>query len=494
MERERFPTFRRIGAGIVRISRRLIRAAPKVGFALLVLFVLAAIPWTYFNIKYGGELEAELARIKAAGEPVTLAEVVPKPVPDEQNAAVLYQKVFNVSFEGGPRPAQEEPARDTPRRGFNDMPEWYEKALVDYFKGKQGSVEAQVRQVFEDPVVRKRLEILRRASERPYCVFPINWQDGWDALLPHLATFRQATRYVTGKMLITAADGDVDGALAWGRVGLRMSEHAAQEPTLVGQLVGTAMRTIVLVGAERMLSDATPSMAAAAETERHVAGLDASAGYVRAMQAERGLGRWAFTEGVRRGARGIWAVIGDGPSPGDGARVPLWVRLYVGPLGAPVRSFDELQYLAYMREVLEISRKPFREVGDTLDLAARQFVLPIYRPDPLTRVLCPAFGRMLLKRDLAIAQLDISRLALALKAYKHRNGVYPQKLVAVQDLVSGEVPRDVFSGELLHYESRGEGFILYSVGQNLKDDGGLKPNDEKNIGWADGDVVWECSR
>ena len=89
MSTKHFRTFGRIGHWLVRI-------APRVGFGLLVLFGLAAIPWTYFNIKWGRPLEVELAALKAQGMPLTLAEAAPEPVPDDQNAALVYNEVFQV--------------------------------------------------------------------------------------------------------------------------------------------------------------------------------------------------------------------------------------------------------------------------------------------------------------------------------------------------------------------------------------------------------------
>ena len=35
-----------------------------------------------------------------------------------------------------------------------------------------------------------------------------------------------------------------------------------------------------------------------------------------------------------------------------------------------------------------------------------------------------------------------------------------------------EIPLDLFIDKPLHYEREGKGYLLYSVGMNLKDDGG----------------------
>lgn len=58
------------------------------------MLLLPAAVWLYYDIKFGRQLEAKLAELKAQGMPLTLAEAAPQPVPDDQNAAVSYQKVF----------------------------------------------------------------------------------------------------------------------------------------------------------------------------------------------------------------------------------------------------------------------------------------------------------------------------------------------------------------------------------------------------------------
>jgi hypothetical protein len=49
------------------------------------------------------------------------------------------------------------------------------------------------------------------------------------------------------------------------------------------------------------------------------------------------------------------------------------------------------------------------------------------------------------------------------------------------------VPKDIFANDAeLHYKSQGDGYLLYSVGENGKDDGGKGRDDaKKGEGWDD---------
>ncbi|MEZ6068761.1 MAG: hypothetical protein R3C10_00540 [Pirellulales bacterium] len=56
--------------------------------------------------------------------------------------------------------------------------------------------------------------------------------------------------------------------------------------------------------------------------------------------------------------------------------------------------------------------------------------------------------------------------------YRAENGSYPDAAGQARAELLDEVPRDVFSGEPLHYELRGDGYLLYSVGPDGENDGG----------------------
>jgi len=69
-------------------------------------------------------------------------------------------------------------------------------------------------------------------------------------------------------------------------------------------------------------------------------------------------------------------------------------------------------------------------------------------------------------------QFDLTRVAIALDIQHSNDGMYPDSLNDLHVDSLGELPLDRFSGYPLHYERRGDGYLLYSVGPNAKDDQG----------------------
>ena len=106
-------------------------------------------------------------------------------------------------------------------------------------------------------------------------------------------------------------------------------------------------------------------------------------------------------------------------------------------------------------------------------------------------MLLPAFDRTFARRDSAIAQLRLAEVALLLKACKGERGEYPESLAELEEFVGRELPADPFSGGPLVYRREGAGFLLYSLGANLEDDGGVAA--ERRV-LEEGDIVVRCVR
>ena len=138
---------------------------------------------------------------------------------------------------------------------------------------------------------------------------------------------------------------------------------------------------------------------------------------------------------------------------------------------------------------------PYREGEDQLDaLSLGLSRLPTYRA-VVTKLLFPVFGRANAKRDQGVARIALCRVVLALKAYNYEHGAYPETLYELQETLDWKLPEDPFSGADFVYQRQGEGFKLYSIGQDLKDSGG-QPRGPIGYGYKpqlDFDIVWECS-
>jgi hypothetical protein len=69
--------------------------------------------------------------------------------------------------------------------------------------------------------------------------------------------------------------------------------------------------------------------------------------------------------------------------------------------------------------------------------------------------------------------LDLTRVAAALAVYRAEQGEYPETLDQLVPGVVAQVPNDLYSGKPFIYRRMPDaGYLLYSVFENGKDDGG----------------------
>jgi len=458
-----------------------------VGISLLVVILFGL--WLYFDIKYQHMIDVELARIRAEGWPVTAAECAPEPVPDAQNAAVLYQQVFQIDFDA-----------PDPWGGSDLLPDIDSDLIKAFREEPTAEIERQVQTLLTDPETTKVLGILREAAERPYSVFPIHWEKGDESItIAPMARFRNACFLISLRALASARAGRIGEALDWCRVGLRMSEHVAAEHTLIAELVSIAMNSIIIGKAEGFLDTGAVSPQDARRMEDCLRQIDLRAHFTNAMITERALGLAGFR------------VFHDNPTfcyntfcpqypdipeefsemfPGcRDLRSKAAARTYCSRLAWPLQKLDQLHYLTMMREQIELSRQPYYLTKSNYD--AREQTLedmPGYQV-PATRILTPVYGRAAAKRDYSIAQIALFRVVLALKAYKYERRAYPESLAQLQHTLSWQLPQDPFSGNSFVYRREGKGFKLYSLWSDLDDDGG-EPIEKHR--YEDGDIVWEC--
>ena len=69
---------------------------------------------------------------------------------------------------------------------------------------------------------------------------------------------------------------------------------------------------------------------------------------------------------------------------------------------------------------------------------------------------------------------SLAHLALSLAEFRNDHRTYPKALTELSPKYVAEVPRDPFSDANLIYKPVADGYSLYSVGPNGKDDGGLR--------------------
>ena len=105
-----------------------------------------------------------------------------------------------------------------------------------------------------------------------------------------------------------------------------------------------------------------------------------------------------------------------------------------------------------------------------------QFPLSILWSDWPMEYVVPSVSHIVDTSDSAVmGRKGLTEVSLALAAFKAEHAAYPAKLEVVVPNELKTLPDDLFTDEPLNYTRTEAGYVLYSVGPNLKDDGGKTP-------------------
>jgi hypothetical protein len=450
---------------------------------LAILLLVFAAPWLYLDWRMKRDVEETFARLEAAGYPMSLNELAPGPVPDDQNAAVLYQQVFRVDFETGEND-----------NAFSKITG--SAAVYDYYSGDIGP--AAVRPVLTSPRAQQALDLLRRGSLRAECAFPIDWDQHQLIRFPHYAQFREAARWLSAAAKLDANDGRLDDAAEWTETSLRMSEHLAREPVLIGQLVVIALHAIALEGAEQAFSDQpAPSPEAVHDLQQLIRSIDLERSMKRAMRGEAAIRVDMARDVVANNetAREMLASLASNSYLSD--RHSRVLSLYPHPIMRPMRNADAVACLQEAEQsFLAAEGKPRTRQPPAHKMPGLLGEIGIPGTLPLVRMISYLgyYDKAWEKVTFTQTHLELLDIALELKLYKARHGQYPATLAEIEPTFGRALPEDPYANAPLIYRREGEGFVLYSFGQDGDDDGGLDRDDPLFKYYDNMDITWKTTR
>jgi len=450
--------------------------------AIIVLLVAH----TALNLHSMLMLRRARADLAGDGRPMHMDELAPARLAPAQNAAVDLRAAFGL--------LTDDPTETTGTAAVAaTVEDWTWPSNADAPADAQTPAATPEPGVIDD--MRRRLvgleltpvfDRLERAIAKPHANFDLNYSDGFELQLPHLAPFRQGARLMAVRARIRAMDGDMVGALDDVARIARLGRLLETEATTISQLVRIAVLSISTRTLHRILADNPEAtlpteqaealgkiLAAAREAEPAVT--------ARIMDAERIIAGQDCFEQFLAGDRTLdkLALLGVQPvSRSAGNRFAA--KLYASYLCRPMVRMDYCKYLRTMAMLRRSWDEPYGNATAEL-VAERIKQLPKWAI--LSNLLLPGLPRV---RDTVAkvqTNLSLAELALAVVRYRDQHGRYPADL---QELGLDAAPVDPCSGQSLHYRVDDDGCIFYSVATNRLDDGGSSEQD------ADGplDLVW----
>ena len=435
----------------------------QVFVALLVVLLLVH---TALLVLSGVTLRNAYRDLQQAGRPMTGAEIIPAEVPAGENAAPLYTSAFALL--------------DAETIGEEKLFQCLAQAARDFSADPEsGKKQSAFEQLLAREDVARALAMIEQAAARPKCNFNLQYDQGAALLVPHVQGMLKMGRILAARAQLEARRQENERAWNSIETNLRMADALREEPILISALVRVAIAKTALASIRQVADQAPPSDGTAARLMARLAAVDDPAPYMLAMDGERlFMGEWIFNLVQTPKMSDFWEE-GDGPK---------WkLRAHDLLIGyRPARQADRAAYMRTMGEFAAQAARPWWEAPMVSDEEWEQ-TIPWY--GMVSRLILPALGKSRIKMTELLAEIRVIRIGLALIRCKAARGRYPAALAELVPEFLDGTPEDPFTGKLLVYRPEGDGFVLYSLGPNQQDEGGMAESPDNRDTKAF-DIAW----
>ena len=465
--------------------------------SVIVLAVLAALGGIALLIERHSAKaawETYAAAAKARGVKLSLKdEMLQSPIPDEENFAAV--PIFAQFLQPG---ATDETGRDlfdlpkpAPKAGRANPPDleaWRSHLIEEKWLAPDApeATPAAILRVLDEKFGTDWQQ-LREAATRPQSRFPVRWEKNFGAPLNFLSPLQRALKICVLRADARLAQDDGPGAYNELHLLLRLHWALEEEPTLICGLVRKSMLHVAMETIRKGLVARVWGDTMLLRIDADLAKLQPLAGHRWAMESERGMlndfHAWAQTADSKS-VNTMLAPMGGGFGSGLITAVLPKSWLYRNQLRCN-QYVDEARARMDVTDGRYIPTAPGESVMnpapgrlERLNYALFYITTPVYSLIEKTALFTHT-------------RVQCARTAVALERWRLAQGAYPEALAELVPGLLSVVPHDVMDGLPLRYRRTEEGgYLLYSIGIDAKDGGGIGTKPGKSDKDAP-DWVWK---
>ncbi|MEO6847246.1 MAG: type II secretion system protein GspG, partial [Chthoniobacterales bacterium] len=453
--------------------------------------------------------------LEARGEKLSLVELVPPPIPDEENffATPLFQEVITLldgskefprikemdirSLEGM-KGSSTRGLKATDSKGFTNLEYW---TVHNGLRSKENQGQSAASVILEAFDKKRELwEELYKAAERPGARFPLHYENvtGDPLWMSHLNAILMFSPQLRQRSVAFMEEGKPKEAARDILLIIRLSDALSNETLMMPSMIRNACLPMAISaiweGIERHVWTTDQLQA----FEDHLAKEDLPASMVLSLRGERGLFNQHTSdmiashewEKVKKSAKATEAAPEDDKkrdwyfSPVLMFCTENWLR---GEMTYTSRKEqDIIDKLEEKPREINSQKFSFLEVRNLQDLTMQQ------RSHMLYYMAVGSLKASITKSAQVQAQVDMARIACALERYKMAKGEYPENLNALVPDYIEKLPNDVASAKSYRYRlNTTDKFTLWSIGFDGVDDNATPVKKAPNITEIEkGDWAW----
>jgi len=416
-------------------------------YVLILLILVGLAAFGIYRWRLRSQLQARIDDIRAAGYPVTCAELdewysIP---PGAKNAAYVILDAISYYHD----------ANEAQREVLPIVGEVEPSPRNEAFSAE--TAEAVARHLTANT---QALELLREASAIKHSRYPVNLAAGINASPPDLRGIKSMARLLAIQALYRAENGHAPSAVDSVKSVFAVARSIAQEPMVVSQFTRMSSLLLAAKTVERMLNTVELTDQQLAQLHDVILSAEQFSGLTRAFAGER-----CQILGVLREP----ALYIDSLNSGGGMRLrpaALRARKVLGLL-----DISATAYLDVMASYMEAVQRPEHQRIAAANAIQNQDG-PARKGRPLLACLMGSFARVFVVDVARIARLRAARVALAAERYRLAQGSLPDTLSDLLPAYLDALPNDPYDGKHLRYKRFDKGYVLYCIGQDANDDGG----------------------
>ncbi|MBI2948796.1 MAG: hypothetical protein HYY23_14245 [Verrucomicrobia bacterium] len=412
------------------------------------------------------QIQARIAEIQAQGLPTDLLELdlwYPD-VPPEENATSVLTNAFPYLLKKSEESERESSLGEKalPQLGRRQTPE-LGRLVAESLEQTRTRLKA----------ARDALQILDEGSKPGRARYPIDLTDGYNTPLPHLTALKRGSLLLRQRAMVLAMDRQHIEAIETVHTILRLADSLSQEPLSVSQLVRLSMKRTACSTLELILNLAALEDGQIKGLLSSLENLEDSAGMRRAIAGERAMCLNLFLDS----AEGFVSVIEQAKDSVDPESIMTW-RVLRGFGGL---QYDCLFFLNMVQKYSEAANSPYperlklaEEVARRVEEAKATRKTFLSRP-VVSAMFLPAVARAITNHAEAVAVFRNTSASLAVERFRLKYGRMPESLDETVPGFLDQAPLDPFDGKPLRYKRLNPGYMIYSVGPDRKDNGGVTP-------------------
>lgn len=420
------------------------RFSLKFFHVLIILLLVGLGAFTLFRLRLKSRLQARIDAIREAGYPVTCDELdkwytIPE---NTENAAHTIMDALLCY-----KRWDKEKSKSLPVVGRAKLPARTEPI------GKE--MKALIAQYITDN--NEALELLHAGAVIEHSRYPVDLSTGFEAMKPGLHELKTAAELLKLNAILHAENGGDEFAVRSVISIFSIARSLSNVPALGFQIVHISCRSIATTTIEYCINriELTDEQLIRLIDGVHDAELISDISCAFVGERCRGLSFFIDSDSVN-------------PDLIDGIPSHPVLELYKV---AGMVDADAIIYLDLMGEYIKNSQLPLHKRQEAVKAIDTRFV-STSKVHILLYAMMPPLSRITTLEVRTIGRLRTARTALAIERYRLAADKLPD---ALEDLVPDyldSVPRDPFDGNELRYKKLEHGFIVYSIGEDLIDDGG----------------------